>query len=124
MEEKNENAQKQQSEDKATDIDENDLNNPFYNIPSSSFLPMLKWLIDLPLNTLYYYTVPAIAEDSNRYVLSFIMCLFYILLFAAIELQLALEISRMLMIDPVLIGIFPLSIGSGIPDMLEILDEV
>jgi hypothetical protein len=53
MEEKNENAQKQQSEDKATDIDENDLNNPFYNIPSSSFLPMLKWLIDLPLNTLY-----------------------------------------------------------------------
>jgi len=123
MEEKNENAQKQ-SEDKVNDSDENDINNPFINIPSSSFLPMLKWLIDLPLNTLYYYTVPTVAEDSNRYVLSFIMCFFYIVIFAVVELQLALEISRMLMIDPILIGIFPLSIGSGIPDMLEILDEV
>jgi len=65
MEEKNENAQKQ-SEDKVNDSDENDINNPFINIPSSSFLPMLKWLIDLPLNTLYYYTVPTVAEDSNR----------------------------------------------------------
>jgi len=53
MEEKNENAQKQ-SEDKVNDSDENDMNNPFINIPSSSFIPMLKWLIDLPLNTLYY----------------------------------------------------------------------
>jgi len=123
MEEKNENAQKQ-SEDKVNDSDENDINNPFINIPSSSFLPMLKWLIDLPLNTLYYYTVPTVAEDSNRYVLSFIMCFFYIVIFAVVEMQLALEISRMLMIDPILIGIFPLSIGSGIPDMLEILDEV
>jgi Ca2+/Na+ antiporter len=52
------------------------------------------------------------------------MCLTYILVFSIIEMQLALEISRMLMIDPILIGIFPLSIGSGIPDMLEILDEV
>jgi len=52
------------------------------------------------------------------------MCLIYILIFSVVEMQLALEISRMLMIDPILIGIFPLSIGSGIPDMLEILDEV
>lgn len=51
MEEKNENAQKQ-NEDKVNDSDENDMNNPFINIPSSSFIPMLKWLIDLPLNTL------------------------------------------------------------------------
>jgi len=51
MEEKND-LQQKQNEDKNTDLDENDLNNPF--IYPNGFLPLLKWLVDLPLNTLYY----------------------------------------------------------------------
>lgn len=63
-------------------------------------------------------------EESNRYGCSFAMCLIYILVYSVIEMLLALEISRLINKDSVLIGILVLSLGSGIPDLLEVIENL
>jgi len=90
------------------------------------FGPKIKWVIDLPIKFLFYYVIPEVNEESEpgRFYCTFMLCLLFILIFSFVEVWLTLEISRLLDKDPIVLGILILAFGSGIPDLLDLFDNL
>jgi len=52
------------------------------------------------------------------------LCLLFILIFSFVEVWLTLEVSKLLDKDPIVFGILILAFGSGIPDLLDLFENL
>lgn len=95
------------------------LGSPFS--PPKKTWPFVCWLLGLPINALYYFTIPDVRIEKRRkwVIISFVVCIVWIGLTSYVLVWMVTVIGYTFFIPDTVMGLSLVAFGSSVPDCLS-----